>query len=254
MLPKETRMPNRAAHAKHAAPLTAEQKFVEALRAERDVLEVQADALQDRVNAIDDLINTFQSTEPDLKGTGYFQKPAASKPAATAPAIVRKAAHAPAPAEEPVKGKKRQMSAESRKRLSESLRQKWAERKAAVADKKPSQPAQADTGTPKAEPYKPTLVEGAGEAMTGREGELSNLEMVHQIMTNHQGKTWKLEDLAAEFEKVYGVAPVKSLDQMLYRRAAAGKTYYKTDDGQFGLIAHRTQATPVGEVPATAIA
>ena len=34
--------------------------------------------------------------------------------------------------------------------------------------------------------------------------------------------------------------PAKTLDQMLYKRVAKGKTFYKTADGRFGLLEFRS--------------
>jgi len=40
---------------------------------------------------------------------------------------------------------------------------------------------------------------------------------------------------AAADPTTYGIEPAKSLDQMLYKRASAGRGFYKTTDGKFGL-------------------
>jgi hypothetical protein len=40
---------------------------------------------------------------------------------------------------------------------------------------------------------------------------------------------------------------------MLYRRASKGQTYYKTEDGRFGLLEFRT-VTETVRMPSTAIA
>ena len=40
---------------------------------------------------------------------------------------------------------------------------------------------------------------------------------------------------AADVRTTYGIEPAKSLDQMLYKRASAGRGFYKTMEGKFGL-------------------
>ena len=44
------------------------------------------------------------------------------------------------------------------------------------------------------------------------------------------------DKVRALIKKNYGIEPAKTLDKMLYKRVAKGKTFYKTADGRFGLI------------------
>ena len=44
------------------------------------------------------------------------------------------------------------------------------------------------------------------------------------------------DEVRALIKKTYGIEPAKTLDQMLYKRVAKGKTFCKTADGRFGLL------------------
>jgi hypothetical protein len=51
----------------------------------------------------------------------------------------------------------------------------------------------------------------------------------------------------------YGIEPVKSLDQMLHKRASAGRGFYKTMEGMFGLTELRKDVV-IDDVPLSSTA
>jgi hypothetical protein len=48
-----------------------------------------------------------------------------------------------------------------------------------------------------------------------------------------------VDELLQLIRTTYGIEPDKSLDQMLYKRASAGRGFYKTTEGKFGLTGLR---------------
>jgi hypothetical protein len=49
------------------------------------------------------------------------------------------------------------------------------------------------------------------------------------------GEEKSVDELRQLIRTTYGIEPAKSLDQMLYKRASAGRGFYKTTEGKFGL-------------------
>ena len=56
-----------------------------------------------------------------------------------------------------------------------------------------------------------------------------------------------MDELRQLIRTTYGIEPAKSLDQMLYKRASAGRGFYKTTEGKFGLTELRT-GVAIGDV------
>lgn len=63
----------------------------------------------------------------------------------------------------------------------------------------------------------------------------NTLSMVRQVLRNARGRTMTLPQLIEAIKGTYKLDPAKTLDQMIGRRAAEGKGFYKTENGEFGL-------------------
>jgi hypothetical protein len=63
--------------------------------------------------------------------------------------------------------------------------------------------------------------------------------MARTVLRNLNGPERTPTELRELIKSTYGVEPAKTLDQMLYKRATAGNTFYKTADGKFGLLEFR---------------
>jgi|HubBroStandDraft_6_1064221.scaffolds.fasta_scaffold105845_2 hypothetical protein len=59
--------------------------------------------------------------------------------------------------------------------------------------------------------------------------------LARTILKNSGGEEKSVDELRQLIRTTYGIEPAKSLDQMLYKRASAGRGFYKTTDGKFGL-------------------
>jgi len=81
----------------------------------------------------------------------------------------------------------------------------------------------------------------------------NSLEMARIVLLNLDGEEKTPDEIRALIRKTYGIAPAKTLDQMLYKRSSKGITFYKTADGRFGLLSLRANTTEV-RTPATAVA
>jgi hypothetical protein len=57
-----------------------------------------------------------------------------------------------------------------------------------------------------------------------------------------------VDELRQLIRTTYGIEPAKSLDQMLYKRASAGRGFYKTTAGKFGLTELR-KVVMIDDVP-----
>jgi len=64
----------------------------------------------------------------------------------------------------------------------------------------------------------------------------NSLEMARTVLFNLHGEEKTPDEIRALIRTTYGIDPAKTLDQMLYKRVAKGKTFYKTADGRFGLL------------------
>jgi hypothetical protein len=60
--------------------------------------------------------------------------------------------------------------------------------------------------------------------------------MARTVLFNLHGEEKTPDEIRALIRTTYGIDPAKTLDQMLYKRVAKGKTFYKTADGRFGLL------------------
>jgi hypothetical protein len=104
--------------------------------------------------------------------------------------------------------------------------------------------------------YVPRLVapvEGLTTGPVPAEGQPNTLGMARMVLRNLNGEEKTPDQLRALIKDTYGIDPAKSLDQMLYKRASKGKTFYKTEDGRFGLLELRPTIERV-RMPSTAIA
>jgi hypothetical protein len=81
----------------------------------------------------------------------------------------------------------------------------------------------------------------------------NSVEMARTVLYNLGGEEKTPDEIRELILKTYGVKAAKSLDQMLYRRAAQGKTFYKTPSGRFGLLSNKPKIEQV-RIPATGIA
>jgi hypothetical protein len=81
----------------------------------------------------------------------------------------------------------------------------------------------------------------------------NSLEMARVVLLNLNGEEKTPDEIHALVKKTYGIEPAKTLDQMLYKRAGKGRTFYKTSDGRFGLLALRATIEEV-RTPTTAVA
>src|SRR5258708_11917042 len=59
--------------------------------------------------------------------------------------------------------------------------------------------------------------------------------MTRTILKNAAGEEKSVDELRQLIRATCGIEPAKSLDQMLYKRASAGRGFYKTTEGKFGL-------------------
>jgi hypothetical protein len=76
----------------------------------------------------------------------------------------------------------------------------------------------------------------------------NTLEMTRTILKNAGGEEKSVDELRQLIRTTYGIEPAKSLDRMLYKRPAAGRGFYKTIDGKYGLSELR-KGVAIDEVP-----
>jgi len=81
----------------------------------------------------------------------------------------------------------------------------------------------------------------------------NTLEMTRTILKNAGGEEKSVDELRQLIRTTYGIEPAKSLDQMLYKRAANGRGFYKTSEGKFGLTELR-KGVSIDGVPLTSTA
>jgi hypothetical protein len=106
-------------------------------------------------------------------------------------------------------------------------------------------------GTPYiSHPVTLTALTGGAEVPDARP---NTIDMARTVLYNLNGEEKTPDEIRALIHKTYGVTAAKSLDQMLYKRAAQGKTFYKTESGKFGLLSLRPSIEQV-RMPATGIA
>ena len=72
--------------------------------------------------------------------------------------------------------------------------------------------------------------------------------MTRTILKNAAGEEKSVDELRQLIRTTYGIEPAKSLDQMLYKRASAGRGFYKTTEGKFGLTELR-MGVAIDDVP-----
>jgi hypothetical protein len=77
---------------------------------------------------------------------------------------------------------------------------------------------------------------------------LTTMEMVRELLVKH-GQPMSSGELHKAIVDSYGKVPASSLSQMLYKRARAGSTFYRTSEGKYGLMASSPQ--PVSEPKAS---
>ena len=58
----------------------------------------------------------------------------------------------------------------------------------------------------------------------------NTLEMTRTILKNAGGEEKSVDELRQLIRTTHGIEPAKSLDQMLYKRASAGRGFYKTTE------------------------
>ena len=80
------------------------------------------------------------------------------------------------------------------------------------------------------------------------------LDKIRALMINSKGRQLSKEEIWGGVKQMYGVELPPSWEQMLYRRVRKGKTFYKTDDGKFGLLEQRARVETVVRIPETATA
>lgn len=80
------------------------------------------------------------------------------------------------------------------------------------------------------------------------------LDKIRNFMLNAKGRPLSKEEIREGVKQLYGVELPASWEQMLYRRVRKGKTFYKTEDGKFGLLEHRARVETVARIPETATA
>jgi len=86
--------------------------------------------------------------------------------------------------------------------------------------------------------YQPRPVTDSGETIPTQSTTPNTLEMTRIVLRNAGGEK-TADELRQLIRTTYGIEPAKSLDQMLYKRAASGRGFYKTEDGRFGLTEMR---------------
>jgi hypothetical protein len=59
--------------------------------------------------------------------------------------------------------------------------------------------------------------------------------MTRTILKTADGEEKSVDELRQLIRTTCGIEPAKSLDQILYKRASAGRGFYKTTEGMFGL-------------------
>ena len=84
-------------------------------------------------------------------------------------------------------------------------------------------------------PYQPQPVRALTEGPVNRKEQPNTLDMARTVLRN-AGTEKSPDDLKVMIRTTYGIDPAKTLDQMLYKRASAGREFYKTEDGRFGLL------------------
>ncbi len=72
------------------------------------------------------------------------------------------------------------------------------------------------------------------------------MDMVKRVLNKNPGEELDLEGIISGVKEEFGVAPAKSLDQMLYKQAHAGKNFYRTTDAKFGLLEWRDENAATG--------
>lgn len=88
--------------------------------------------------------------------------------------------------------------------------------------------------------YQPRPLPGLTVGPVNVKEQPNTLEMTRTILKNAGGAEKTADELRQLIRTTYGIEPAKSLDQMLYKRASAGRGFYKTPEGKFGLSELRT--------------
>jgi hypothetical protein len=76
--------------------------------------------------------------------------------------------------------------------------------------------------------YAPRPVPGLTSGRVNPKEQRNTLEMTRTILKNAGGEEKSVDELRQLIRTTYGIEPAKSLDQMLYKRASAGRGFYKT--------------------------
>jgi hypothetical protein len=81
-------------------------------------------------------------------------------------------------------------------------------------------------------------------ARSGTGAELNTVEMARTVIRN-LGRPMHPKAIADAIHRTYGIQPAKTLSDMLWKRARAGKGFYKTDDGEIGVTALQSHVETV---------
>lgn len=65
--------------------------------------------------------------------------------------------------------------------------------------------------------------------------ELNTMDMARTVIRN-AGRPLTLQRIEEGIRTTYGVAPAKTIYQMLYKRAKRGERFFRTEQGEFGLM------------------
>jgi hypothetical protein len=87
--------------------------------------------------------------------------------------------------------------------------------------------------------------------MRGGDALPNTLEMGRIVLFNLHGEEKTPDEIRALIRTTYGLGSAKTLDQMLYKRVAKGKTFYKTADGLFGRLEFKSTTEEI-RLPNTA--
>lgn len=97
--------------------------------------------------------------------------------------------------------------------------------------------------------YQPQPVPGlVSTPIPSSQNQPNTLEMTRVVLKNAGGEEKTVDELREMIRRTYGIEPAKSLDQMLYKRSAGGRGFYKTADGRYGLSELR-KGVAIEEVP-----
>ena len=101
--------------------------------------------------------------------------------------------------------------------------------------------------------YRPRPITGLTSGPVNPKEQPNTLEMTRTILKNAGGEEKSVDELRRLIRTTYGIEPAKSLDQMLYKRASAGRGLYKTTEGKFGLTELR-KGVAIDDVPLSSTA